>query len=73
MNGTRPGACEVCSAFWVTHVGHFDTLGMSQELMAEVWRCRACGAFCEVGDFGRPRVITREQARRAHPDLDARP
>ncbi|WP_350350201.1 hypothetical protein ABS642_11735 [Microbacterium sp. A8/3-1] len=66
----RPGACEICSAFWVTGLGRAETLGVSDEFMAEIRRCRHCGAYWEVGAFSHPKVITRAQATRELPDLD---
>ena len=66
----RPGACEVCTAYWVTGVGRFVTLGESPARMAEIWRCRVCGAYWQVGDFDRPKVIRVDDARSALPDLD---
>ncbi len=73
MTGTaRPGACEVCTAYWVTGVGRFVTLGESPERMAEIWRCRVCGAYWQVSDFSRPTVIDAGDAERALPDLRER-
>jgi hypothetical protein len=66
----RPSACEICSAFWVTGLGRAETLGVSDEFMAEIRRCRHCGAYWEVGAFSQPKVITRVQATRELPDID---
>lgn len=68
----RAGACEVCSFYWVTGIGRGETLGESDEFMAEVRRCRNCGAYWEVGAFSYPKVITRAQAMRELPDLTTR-
>lgn len=70
MNVTRPGPCDVCSACWVTHLGLPETIGMSDEFLAEICRCSYCGAYWEVGAFSNPKVISREQARRELPGLD---
>lgn len=73
MSGTvRPGACEVCTAYWVTGVGRFETLGESLERMAQIWRCRVCGAYWQVSDFSRPAVIRVDDAEAALPDLHER-
>lgn len=66
----RAGACEICTAFWVTGLGRAETIGNSDEFMAEIRRCRHCGAYWEVGAFSHPVVISREQALRELPDLD---
>ncbi|MCH1882533.1 hypothetical protein [Agrococcus sp. ARC_14] len=65
----RPGACEVCTSYWVTHVGRPVTIGESERFMAEVQRCRSCGAYWEVGAFSYPRVIGRARALQELPDL----
>lgn len=46
-------------------------IGTSDEYQAAVWRCRRCGAYWEVPAFSYPTVISREQAQRELPDLDA--
>lgn len=66
----RPGACEICTAFWITGIGRGVTLGESKEFLAEVRRCSYCGAYWEVGVFSYPKVISRDQARLEIPDLD---
>jgi len=71
MTVTRPGACEICSAFWVTGLGRAETIGSSDGFMAEIRRCRNCGAYWEVGAFSLPRVISRAQAEVELPDLEA--
>lgn len=65
----RPGACEICTSSWVTHVGSPLTIGESETLMGEVRRCRACGAYWDVGAFSYPQVISRERALRGLPGL----
>lgn len=70
MTAARPGACEICSAFWVTGLGRAETIGTSDEFMAEIRRCRHCGAYWEVGAFSFPKVIPRDEAKRELPDLD---
>nr|WP_241249435.1 DUF6357 family protein [Agrococcus sp. KRD186] len=65
----RLGACEICSSYWVTHVGGPVTIGESERLMGEVRRCRSCGAYWEVGAFSFPQVISREEAQQGLPDL----
>lgn len=69
----RPGACEKCSGYWLTYDRDLRgvTLGESEEFMAEVRRCRYCGAYWEVGAFSPPQVISHTHARRELPDLDA--
>lgn len=71
MAMTRAGACEICSAFWVTGLGRAETIGKSDEFIAEIRRCRHCGAYWEVGVFSNPVVVSREQAIRELPDLVA--
>jgi hypothetical protein len=72
MNAAYEGACEFCSGYWVTYdpLSRAVTIGDSDEFMAEIRRCRHCGAYWEVGAFSYPKVISREQARRELPDLD---
>lgn len=67
----RAGACDICSAFWVTGVGRAELIGNSDEFMAEIRRCRHCGAYWEVGAFSNPVVISREQAKLELPDLES--
>lgn len=45
----RPGACEICSAFWVTGLGRAETLGVSDEFMADP----------DDSDFGAVRFVFR--------------
>lgn len=73
VDSTYPGACEVCSGYWATYApeARAATIGESEEFMAEVRRCRSCSTYWEVGAFSYPRVISRDQARRELPDLDA--
>lgn len=71
MMMTRAGACEVCSAFWVTGLGRAETIGKSEEFLAEIRRCCHRGAYREVGAFSNPIVISREQASRELPGLVA--
>lgn len=56
------GACEVCSGYWRMYeqTKRPVTIGKGAEFMAEVRRCRHCGAYWEVGVFGYPMVISRE-------------
>lgn len=73
MSVARPGACEICSGYWLTYQreAKAETIGESMEFQAEVRRCRHCGAYWEVGAFSYPMVISREHARRELPDLEA--
>lgn len=72
--GRYPGSCEVCSGYWVTYAPAAQpvAIGESIEYMAEVRRCRFCGAYWEVGAFSFPQVISRAHALKELPDLDAR-
>lgn len=56
----------------MTHIGTHEKLGTSKEYMAEVLRCRTCGACWEVPVFSFPTVISRDRALLELPDLDAR-
>ena len=69
--GRYPGSCEVCSGYWVTYAPAAQpvAIGESIEYMAEVRRCRFCGAYWEVGAFSFPQVISREDAQKELPDL----
>lgn len=73
VDSTYPGACEVCSGYWAAYApeARGATIGESEEFMAEVRRCRSCGTYWEVGAFSYPQVISRDQARRELPELDA--
>lgn len=68
-----PGACDVCKGYWATYAPAAQpvAIGESVEYMAEVWRCRFCGTYWEVGAFSYPQVISREHALKELPDLDA--
>lgn len=72
-SGRYPGSCEVCSGYWATYAPAAQpvAIGESMEYMAEVRRCRFCGAYWEVGAFSFPQVISRDHARKELPDLDA--
>ena len=71
--GRYPGSCEVCSGYWVTYAPAAQpvAIGESIEYMAEVRRCRFCGAYWEVGAFSFPQVISREHALKELPGLEA--
>lgn len=73
MSGAYPGACEICSGYWLTYApdARAVSIGESKEFLAEVRRCRSCGAYWEVGAFSYPKVLTPEQALRELPDLES--
>lgn len=66
------GACDICSGHWLTYASDSRgvTIGESEEFMAEVRRCRYCGAYWDIGVFSYPKVISRDEARQELPNLD---